>query len=411
MTHTVEAPPVDRAPRGLGTFLVADIVGHRHLPEEVATEALRLLGRMAAEAGAAGCVCARFADSLLVCRAGLAPAEFVERARALAADLARLGRGAPGEGACGARIALHCGLFRVVDGVPTGPGPTDCARLTAFATGATVVCSSPFAGVWAEQAGQEVYDAELWPKIAEVSREHQRRIWRPDGFQVGLRELPDTCIFLLAARPGAEPPEVPERIAEMDHVENRLFTLCDTVALTALELLDEPSESPACWRQVRARLFVFVDESPPRGPRVVGTKFESGLKRTERFESVAGTQYEQIGRGSFEGPVGRALVTGQTQVTPPLPDPDEDLEGYVTLLAAAPWRIAAEKVRRFRRKARRFVAVPLPSPLGPRDLVLCIDFWRNPLTHVSVDDLAEVGNVIQATYGPEIAALFRLRTG
>ena len=68
-------------------------------------------------------------------------------------------------------------------------------------------------------------------------------------------------------------------------------------------------------------------------------------------------------------------------------------------------------MRRFRRKARRFVAVPLPNPFGPAELVLCVDFGKDPHVNVSEEELLDVGNVIQATYGPEIAALFRLRTG
>lgn len=407
-----DAPsPSERAARALGTFLAADIVGHRHLPEPLATEAVRFLRALAMEATAAGEFAAQVADRVLVCRAGLAPGDFVRRARRLVGDLSALGvTGGPGTG-CGARIALHCGLFQTVEGMPFGPGPSDCTQLTAFANESVVVCSSPFAGVWAEEAGQEVYDAELWPKIAEVSAEHRRRIWRPEGFQVGVRDLPDLCIFLLAARPGTEPLDVPVRIAEMDHVENRLFQVCDAIGLSTLELIGEPSDGPACWKRVRARLFVRVEEALPRKPRLVATKFESGLKRAERFESVAGTQYEQIGRGQFEGPVGRALVTGQTQVTAPLPDPTDDPEGYVAALAGPPWRIEEEKVRRFRRKARRFVAVPLPNPFGPAELVLCIDFGADPHSNVSETKLREAGNVIQATYGPEVAALFRLRTG
>lgn len=404
-------PPPDRAPRALGTFLAADLVGHRHLPEALATEAVRFLRSLAMEATAAGEFAAQVADRVLVCRAGLAPGDFVRRARRLVGDLAALGvTGGAGPG-CGARIALHCGRFQIVDGIAFGPGPSDCTQLTAFANKSVVVCSSPFAGVWAEQAGQHVYDAELWPKIAEVSAEHRRRIWRPEGFQVGVRDLPDLCIFLLAARPGVDPPDVPALIAEMDHVENRLFQLCDELALAALELIGQRSDAPGSRKRVRARLFVRVDETPPRKPRLVATKFESGLRRAERFQSVAGTQYEQIGRGQFEGPVGRALTTGQTQVTPPLPDPTDAPDDYVAVLAAPPWRIAAEKVRRFRRKARRFVAVPVPNLFGPAALVLCIDFGTDPLSNVSEEELLDAGNVIQATYGPEIAALFRLRTG
>jgi len=407
-----DAPPSpERAPRALGTFLAADIVGHRHLPEAFATEAVRFLRAMAAEATDEGCACAQVADRVLICQAGLAAGDFVGRARRLVADLATLGGAGALAHGCGARIALHCGLFQTVEGIPFGPGPSDCTQLTAFATESVVVCSSPFAGVWAEQAGQEIYDAELWPKIAEVSAEHRRRIWRPEGFQVGVRDLPDLCIFLLAGRPGTAPLHVPARIVEMDQVEQRLFQLCDAIGLTALDLIGESSDAPGSWKRVRARLFVRVDEAPPRKPRLVATKFESGLKKTERFASVAGTQYEQIGRGHFEGPVGRALVTGQTQVTAPLPDPTDNPDGYVAALAGPPWRIEEEKVRRFRRKARRFVAVPLPNPFGPAELVLCVDFGKDPHVNVSEEELLDVGNVIQATYGPEIAALFRLRTG
>lgn len=405
------SPPPERSPRALGTFLAADIVGHRHLPESLATEAVRFFRAMAAEATADGCACALVADRVLVCRAGLAPADFVHRARRLVEDLAALGGGRSGARACGARIALHCGLYQSVDGILFGPGPSDCTQLTAFATESVIVCSSTFAGVWAEQDGREIYDTELWPKIAEVSLKHRRRIWRPEGFQVGGRDLPDLCIFLLAARPATQPPDVPVRIAEMHHVENRLFQLCDEIGLAVLELIGESSDVPGCWKRVRTRIFMRVDEPPPRKPRLVATKFESGLKRLERFQSVAGTQYEQIGRGQFEGPVGRALVTGKTQVTAPLPDPTDDLNAYVAALTAAPWRIAEEKVRRFRRKARRFVTVPLPNPFGPAQLVLCIDFGEATHGNLSEKQLRDIGNVIQATYGPEITVLFRLRTG
>lgn len=400
-----------RAPRTLGTFLAADIVDHRRLPEPVAAKTVRLLNAMVAKASAEGCVCAQVADRVLVCREGLTPEDFVRRARRLVADLAALGDVDTAGHGCGVRIALHCGRFQIVDGIAFGPGPSDCSQLTTFATESVIVCSSHFAGVWAEQAGQHVYDAELWPKIAEVSAKHRRRIWRPEGFQVGVRDLPDLCIFLLAARPRVDPPDVPARIAEMNHVENRLFQLCDELALAALELIGQRSDAPGSRKRVRARLFVRVDETRPRKPRLVATKFESGLRRAQRFQSVAGTQYEQIGRGQFEGPVGRALTTGQTQVTAPLPDPTGKLDDYVAVLAAPPWRIAAEKVRRFRRKARRFVAVPVPNPFGPAALVLCIDFGTDPLSNVSEEKLLDAGNVIQATYGPEIAALFRLRTG
>ena len=395
----------------LGTFLAADVIDHRHLSAEAARAAVRALREWAADLEREGSIAGQLGDRLILCREGLVPEEFVGRARSLRSRIsAAVMTTDAKERVSGVRIALHCGLFQEENGLAFGPGPTDCGRLTAYADRSTIVCSGQFAGVWAEKAGASVYTHELWPKLGRVPPGTEQRHWRPSGIQIGLREPPDLNIFLLKADPTEARLDPPERLVEMHVMEARLFELCDEIRVHFLESFAPAGVIDSEQADVRVRLFVRVDEQPPRLPRLVATKFESGVDERVRQESFAGTQYEKLPRGGWEGPIGRALVTGEVQVTPVLPDPDDDLDAYVEALSKAPWKIRKEKILRFRRKARRFVAIPLQIGISPEELVLCVDFGKHPLEGVHEARLHDAAIEIQATCGYEIAALFALRT-
>ena len=395
----------------LGTFLAADVIDHRNLSAEAGRAIVRSLREWAAELEADGSIAGQLGDRLIVCREGLDAEEFVGRARSLRSRIADASANIDADSRTpGVRIALHCGLFQEEKGLAFGPGPTDCGRLTAYADRSTIVCSGQFAGVWAEKAGASIYACELWPKLGRVPLGTEQQHWRPGGIQLGLREPPDLNLFLLQADPAARQLEPPERLVDMHVMEARLFELCDQIRTQFLESLDLPRETDTERGEVRVRLFVRVDEQPPRQPRLVATKFESGIDVGARQESVAGTQYEKLSQRGWEGPLGRALVTGEVQVTPVLPDPDKDPEAYVEALSTAPWKIRKEKIRGFGRKARRFLAVPLQVGISQEDLVLCIDFGSHPLEGIAETGLRDQGLEIQAACGYEIAALFALRT-
>ena len=395
----------------LGTFLAADVIDHRELSAEAARATIRELREWAIERQRAGSIAGQLGDRLIVCREGLHPTEFVAGARKLrsmiAAATANAAQSVPPSSV---RIALHCGLFQEEQGLAFGPGPTDCGRLTEYADRSTIVCSGQFAGVWAEEAGASIYKDELWPKLGRVPAGTKQHHWRPGGIQIGLREPPDLNIFLLKADPQAHRMEPPERLLEMHVIEARLFELCDQISSHFLESCALPRATDTERDEVRVRLFVRVDEQPPRRPKLVATKFESGIDIRSRQESIAGTQYEKLPRGGWEGPIGRALATGEIQVTPILPDPLKDLEAYVAALSAAPWKIRKEKITRFRKKARRFLAIPLSVGISSEDLVLCVDFGIHTLGGFACDRLRVEATEIQATCGYEIAALFALRT-
>ena len=410
-------PNLQAAERGasscptLGTFLAADVIDHRNLSAEAARATVRSLREWAAELEADGSIAGQLGDRLIVCREGLDAEEFVGRARSLRSRIADVSANVDAESRTpGVRIALHCGLFQEEKGLAFGPGPTDCGRLTAYADRSTIVCSGQFAGVWAEKAGASIYTCELWPKLGRVPPGTEQQHWRPGGIQIGLREPPDLNIFLLKADPQARQLEPPERLVEMHVMEARLFELCDQIRGHFLESFALPRTTDSEQREVRVRLFVRVDEQPPRQSRLVATKFESGIDERVRQESVVGTQYEKLPRGGWEGPIGRALATGEIQLTPALPDPEIDLEAYVAALSTAPWRIRKEKIRCFGRKARRFLAIPLPMGISSEDLVLCVDFGRHPMEGDAEARLSGEAVEIQAACGYEIAALFALRT-
>ena len=158
---------------------------------------------------------------------------------------------------------------------------------------------------------------------------------------------------------------------------------------------------PAGRIDLRVSLFVF--ERPDPKSEQLGAILRYSPGDVPKWEQTS-TRYSVLG-GRGEGPIGQAFSERVPQILSGLPEfalhPDE----YTQILSRPPWLMDEDKVRRFQRKARSFIAVPLSmsSTLSP-EAVLCVD-TMDPLTCLDGRVLLDWGLTIADIYGRTGSAL------
>lgn len=328
------------------------------------------------------------------------------------------------------RVAIHRGDYcRSIRETPSGShvllagqAPNECSRLVRMAGPGQMVISEAYIQSWADNEGWSHSNpgeaTEFRPLLSfegEVpGHPHETEIkpGKISRFRFYKHNL-DVAVFhrhnLMKnrARQGLEKwiAEIAENFLEfLDLVESEsqgvpASAKCDTETI-------HPANR-AVERDLRVSVFVFEHPDPTREQLGAILRYSPG--EVPKWENTSTRYSVQGGRG--EGPIGQAFSTKTPQILSGLPDFTQAPEEYLRILSGAPWLMDVGKVKRFHRKARNFVAVPLcmSSTLSP-EAVLCMD-TMDPLNCVDDGILLEWALLTTDLHGMTGAALVCLLNG
>lgn len=394
-----------------GLIIVGDVVNFSSLPPGKMPEVLTALWKTAGEANLLeGDWCALL-DGIVVANPALryrlaadACGEWLSRfANQLSFLKLRL------------RVALHRGDYCVLSGVNSsqiilaGQGPNECSRLVRMAGPGQIVVSQDYIDAWSHHEGWGPLNlgdsADFRPMINFDPRQEDRphelvikpgRVSRFRYYKYSLddKDLVPEILLKNRARQGLEKwiKETAEDFLDIYKIKTDA-SLGTTTELRQAEQADE---------HIDLRVSLFVSDNGQHGTEQLGSILR--YSTSDGLKWQGSTQYA-VRSDQGEGPIGLAFVRKETFVLKDLPNYDDHLDQYIQILTGWPWTVDEQKVRRFQRKARCFLAIPLAMSrnLEPQ-AVLCID-TMSPLSHVEQDLLMTWSEHIAESYGVMVSSL------
>lgn len=328
------------------------------------------------------------------------------------------------------RIAIHRGDYcRSIRKTPSGAhvllagqAPNECSRLVRMAGPGQMVISEAYIHSWSDYEGWNHENpgeaAEFRPILSfdgeSPTHPHETEIkpgkisrFRFYKYNLNLAVFDRHILMKNRARQGLEKWIV--ETAE-DFLEFLSRVELESQSAPGADIGDSTPFRPAdLAERIDLRVSVFVFERPDPKTKQLGAILRYSPGDEPRWERNS-TRYS-VSDEHGEGPIGRAFFEKQPQVLSNLPDFSSHPVDYTEVLCCAPWLMDAGKIKRFQRKARCFIAVPLcmSSALSP-EAVLCVD-TTDPLNWLDDGILLEWGAWIADLYGITGSALVCLLNG